>query len=117
MRRQERRREQNRDKRQHDVNRAIGFLTVGLLFTGFLQAVITAQIGKEEQLLIVNLTLGSGFLIVIYIAFRIWNSGMLASWDSNASDKDRKEDTNENRDEAEDESGNEDEDDNNDDDK
>lgn len=82
LRRQEQRREQNRDKRQHGVNRAIGFLTVGLLFTGFLQAWIAALVGEEARLLFINGALLLGFVIVVGIAIMLLRSGMLASWDS-----------------------------------
>lgn len=81
LKRQERRRERNRDKRQHEVNRAIGFLTVGLLVTGFLQAVISAQASHETGLLEMNFTLLIGGIVVVGIAGMLGYSGMLASWD------------------------------------
>lgn len=87
LRRQEQRREQKRDKRQHEVNRAIGFLTIGLLFTGLLQAWIAALIGKEAQVSFVIGTLLVGFIIVVGITVILWKSGMLAAWDSDAGGK------------------------------
>lgn len=112
LRRQEQRREQKRDKRQHDVNRAIGFLTVGLLFTGFLQAWIAALVGEEARLLFINGALLLGFGVVVGIAVLLWTSGMLASWDSDGSDEGRRgnRDENENEAKAEDESGSDEDD-------
>ena len=98
LRRQEQRREQKRaereqkrDKRQHGVNRAIGYLTLGLVLTGVLQMTIAAILGIGSlSLSIADIALSLslarvllvGYGIVVGLGVLLWKSGMLASWDS-----------------------------------
>lgn len=90
LRRQQQQREKRRDQRQHEVNRAIGFLTLGLVFIGFVQATIVAIVGFEAQLLPVQLiqfglaliVLTLGLLAVVAIGVLLWRFGMLASWNA-----------------------------------
>lgn len=85
------RREQQRDKRQHGVNRAIGYLTLGLVLTGVLQMTIAALLGIGSLSfsitdIVLSLSLVRvllfGYGIVVGLGVLLWKSGMLASWDS-----------------------------------
>lgn len=91
LRRQEQRREQQRDKRQHGVNRAIGYLTLGLVLTGVLQMTITALLGIGSlSFSISNIVLSLslirvllvGYGVVLGLGVLLWKSGMLAAWEN-----------------------------------
>lgn len=89
LRRQEQQRENRRDQRQHEVNRAIGFLTFGLLVIGLVQATTVAIAGFDVQLLsaqliqlgLIYIVLTAGLGVIAGIIFLLWRSGMLESWD------------------------------------
>lgn len=81
LRRDESQKEQARNKRHHEVNRAIGLLTIGLVFVGLLRATVVAMVGQGVSQMLLNATLGIGLFTVIVIVFILKKSGMLESWE------------------------------------
>lgn len=75
-------REKRRDKRQHEVNRGVGFLTLGLVFVGIIQAGVVALTDTHSPLWQVYGILMVGIVIVIGLFFWIQQTGMLASWNA-----------------------------------
>jgi hypothetical protein len=60
-------RERRRDRRQHEVNRSIAVLTIGLVAVGLIQATITGMVGLGSPLWQVNTILFVGVLALVVI--------------------------------------------------
>ena len=82
LRRHEQRMEDSRNRRQHSVNRAIGYLTLGLVLMGYIQATITALVGKYAPLWQVNGVLVIGVFVAVGLAVLLFQSGLLSTWDT-----------------------------------
>jgi DNA-binding MarR family transcriptional regulator len=80
LQKQEKRREQKMEKRQYDANRAIGVLTLGLVFVGVLRATISALVGTDAEHQFIHLTLVIGSIVVVVLVLLLAFSGMLSPW-------------------------------------
>lgn len=69
----------SRNQRQHDVNRAVGFLTLGLILMGLVQATITALVGKNAPLVEINGILGLGLVVAVGLGIPLYQTGLLSS--------------------------------------
>ena len=87
LRRHEQELEDSRNKRQHNVNRAIGFLTLGLVLVGLIQATVSALRGNSAPLWETNAVLGVGVLVVVVIGLLLWQSGLLSERKGNNNKK------------------------------
>jgi len=73
-------RERKQDQRasaQHDVNRAIGFLTLGLLFINLTNAILQAVVDLDYPQLAVGSLFVVNFVVVVAIAGLVYKSGLL----------------------------------------
>jgi hypothetical protein len=80
-------RQQRRTKRQHEVNRAIGFLTLGLVLVNFIQTVMTGIVGFGSPLWQANVIILVGTAVIVGIAYLLTTSGMLSQWNPDEVDK------------------------------
>lgn len=72
--------EKNQDKRSHEVNRAIAILTLGLVSVGVVQVGSRAAVEIHSGWWQVYFWVGVGILVVLIMAIRLFQSGMLTSW-------------------------------------
>lgn len=80
MKQQEQNREQQREKRHREVNRAIGVLTLGLVITGAFQVMMASFVDRGQVLYEYTL-IRMNIIIIIYFLVILWRSSMLAPWD------------------------------------
>ncbi|NEU55560.1 hypothetical protein [Halorussus sp. MSC15.2] len=75
-------REDDRDRRQHDVNRAIALLTIALVLINFIRAGVTGLVGTDADPDIVYIILGFGGILAVVISVGLWRAGLLSSWEA-----------------------------------
>lgn len=74
--------EKSRDQRQHDVNRAIALLTLGLVLVGTLQAAATATVGAGLNEVVSFIPAALGFVSLFILGTILWKAGLLSKLES-----------------------------------